>query len=92
MITMVGGSIAAANQEQSYKEYKMNFDMLLPIIFFLLSFCFMVIAVCLIVKIVHSNKRIKQLDKKELIITEETKSVNTSEECDLFLDSNSLLN
>lgn len=51
----------------------------------------MVIAVCLIVIIVHSNKKIKQSDKKELIITEEIKSVNTSEECDLFLDSNSLL-
>lgn len=92
MVTMVGGNIAAANQEQSYKEYKMNFDMLQPIIFFILSFCFMVIAVCLIIKIVHSNKKIKQSDKKELIITEETKSVNTSEECGLFLDSNSLLN
>lgn len=70
----------------------MNFVMLQPIIFFALSFCFMVIAVCLIVIIVHSNKKIKQSDKKELIITEEIKSVNTSEECDLFLDSNSLLN
>lgn len=39
----------------------------------------MVIAVCLIVIIVHSNKKIKQSDKKELIITEEIKSVNTSE-------------
>ena len=76
---MVDGSVTAVNQEQSYKEYKMNFDMLLPIIFLALSFCFMVIAVCLIVKIVHSNKKIKQSDKKELIITEEIKSVNTSE-------------
>ena len=55
----------------------MNFVMLQPIIFFVLSFCFMVIAVCLIVIIVHSNKKIKQSDKKELIITEEIKSVNT---------------
>lgn len=76
---MVDGSNTAVNQEQSYREYKMNFDMLLPIIFFVLSFCFMAIAVCLIVKIVHSNKKIKQSDKKELIITEEIKSVNTSE-------------
>lgn len=76
---MVDGSNTAVNQEQSYKGYKMNFDMLLPIIFFVLSFCFMLIAVCLIVKIVHSNKKIKQSDKKELIITEEIKSVNTSE-------------
>lgn len=76
---MVGGSNAAANQVQLYKEYKMNFNMLLPIIFFALSFCFMVIFVCLIIKIVYSKKKIEQSDNKELIIIEEMKSINTNE-------------